>query len=217
MSVFSRVALFATFSLATAALAGGTGAAAAFAAAIAPDSGSSELLPQSVISEAQEEAGRTIDDYTIVPEPTDEEVADAPARAGSLAVLVADRLDSATADREEECLAAAVYFESRSESLEGQLAVARVVLNRAASGRFPASVCGVVMQRGQFSFVRGGGFPPIARSSRDWREAVAIARIASDGQWESGAERALYFHAARVSPGWRMTRVAAIGNHIFYR
>jgi spore germination cell wall hydrolase CwlJ-like protein len=75
----------------------------------------------------------------------------------------------------------------------------------------------VVYQRSQFSCVRGGGMPPIARGSRQWKNAVAIARIANEGSWKSPAEGALYFHAARVSPGWRLTRVAQIQNHVFYR
>ena len=79
-----------------------------------------------------------------------------------------------------ECLAGAVYFESKGEPLRGQLSVAEVILNRARSGRFPASVCGVVKQRGQFSFVRGGRIPAIARASLAWKRAVAIAHIARE-------------------------------------
>jgi spore germination cell wall hydrolase CwlJ-like protein len=78
-------------------------------------------------------------------------------------------------------------------------------------------LCGVVKQRGQFSFVRGGGFPPIARSSTHWRTAVAIAQIAREDLAEGSAPRALFFHARRVSPGWRLTKVATVGNHVFYR
>jgi N-acetylmuramoyl-L-alanine amidase len=146
----------------------------------------------------------------------DEEAREAP-RAGSLLQLVADQAGVATRNREEECLAGAIYFESKSESLEGQLAVAHVIINRAKSGRFPSSLCGVVMQPGQFSFVRGGSMPAIARGTRDWQEAVAVAKIARDGLWDSKAPRALFFHARRVSPGWRLTRVATVGNHVFYR
>jgi N-acetylmuramoyl-L-alanine amidase len=73
------------------------------------------------------------------------------------------------------------------------------------------------MQPSQFSFVRGGGFPPIARNGQQWREAVAIAKIAQNSEWSSGIGKALFFHARYVSPGWRLQRVAAVGNHIFYR
>lgn len=141
---------------------------------------------------------------------------DAP-RAASLAALVDRNDDSPELSRELECLAGAVYFEAKSEPLAGQLAVGRVIVARSKSGRFPNSYCGVVYQRSQFSFVRGGGMPPIARGSRQWKNAMAIARIANEGSWKSPAEGALYFHAARVSPGWRLTRVARIENHVFYR
>jgi N-acetylmuramoyl-L-alanine amidase len=135
----------------------------------------------------------------------------------SLAELVADHADSGTSDAEQECLAGAVYFESKGEPLRGQLSVAEVILNRTHSGRFPASVCGVVKQRGQFSFVRGGRIPAVARASLAWKRAVAIAHIAREGLADGGAPRALFFHARRVSPGWKLTRIAAVGNHIFYR
>lgn len=120
-------------------------------------------------------------------------------------------------DNELRCLAGAIYFEARGESLDGQLAVGRVVVGRAHSGRFPASYCGVVLQPSQFSFVRGQAMPAIPETSAAWRRAVAIARIADEGSWRSQAEGALYFHATRVSPGWRKQRLARIDNHIFYR
>jgi N-acetylmuramoyl-L-alanine amidase len=150
------------------------------------------------------------------------EAAPAPApvatKAANLAQLVALQTIPQTLDREAECLAASVYFESKGEPLEGQLAVAEVVINRAESGgRFPPSICKVVFQKGQFHFVRGGGFPPIAKNSRAWREAVAIAQIAMNEAWESRASKAMFFHATRVSPRWNKTRVAQLGNHVFYR
>jgi len=116
-----------------------------------------------------------------------------------------------------ECLAGAVYFEAKSESLDGQLAVGRVIVARTASGRFPSSYCGVVMQHAQFSFVHGGAMPVIDRSSHTWRQAVKIALIAHRGAWKSPAEGALFFHAARVGPVSGKTRVARIDNHVFYR
>lgn len=134
----------------------------------------------------------------------------------SLAELVAATDLPAEIDPELRCLAGAVYFESRGESLAGQLAVAHVVINRAKSGRFPKSLCGVVHQPSQFSFVRGGRMPAI-RNAAQWTNAVAIAQIARDGSWKTQAPGALFFHARYVSPGWRKTRVASIDNHIFYR
>ena len=136
--------------------------------------------------------------------------------ADSLAELVSETQRPVDLDPELRCLAGAVYFESRGESLVGQLAVAHVVLNRAQSGRFPKSLCGVVHQKSQFSFVRGGKMPAI-RNGSQWNNAVAIAQIARDGIWKNHAPGALFFHARYVSPGWRKTRIAQIDNHIFYR
>ncbi|WP_176592285.1 cell wall hydrolase [Sphingobium sp. EM0848] len=138
-------------------------------------------------------------------------------KADNLAALVDAQGVPEDVEGDMKCLAGAVYFESKGESLEGQLAVARVIINRANSGRFADSLCGVVYQPGQFSFVRGGSMPSIHMSSHSWREAVAIAQIAMDDSWNSKAEGALYFHARRVSPGWGKRQLAAIDNHIFYR
>lgn len=140
-----------------------------------------------------------------------------PVRPASLADLVAATPLPETIDDELRCLAGAVYFESRSESLAGQLAVAHVVINRAESGRFPRTLCGVVYQKSQFSFVRGGQMPPINTAHRQWRNAVAIAQIARQGSWDNAAPGALFFHARHVSPGWNRPRIAQIDNHIFYR
>lgn len=138
-------------------------------------------------------------------------------QASSLAALVDAQGAPEELDGDMKCLAGAVYFEAKGESLEGQLAVARVIINRAKSGRFADSLCGVVYQPSQFSFVRGNGMPPVREASRSWREAVAIAQIAMDDSWDSVAEGALFFHARRVSPGWGKPRLASIDNHVFYR
>jgi spore germination cell wall hydrolase CwlJ-like protein len=137
--------------------------------------------------------------------------------ASSLAELVRKQETGGALEREAHCLAGAVYFESKGESLAGQLAVARVVMARAKSGRFPGSLCGVVFQKSQFSFVRGNAMPNIDKGSQNWRNAIAISKIALDGAWKSPVEGALFFHARRVSPGWRLTRLGTIDNHIFYR
>jgi len=137
--------------------------------------------------------------------------------ANSLAQLIAAQPQPEELARELTCLAGAIYFEARGESLDGQLAVGRVVVARAKSGRFPDTYCGVVFQRSQFSFVRGHALPAIRKTSNAWRTAVAIAQIAHGGSWESPTEGALFFHATWVSPGWRLTRVARVDNHVFYR
>lgn len=211
-----KTAALAVVSFATMAAVGGSGAAPAFGAADILEAQNS-LLPDSVVEAASAEA-QDSDNFTIIEEQPvldSEEIEQEEAK--SLAQLVARHARTTTVSREQECLAAATYFEAKSESLEGQLAVAQVILNRAKSGRFAPSVCGVVFQRGQFSFVRGNGFPPIARGGRDWKEAVAISHIAQNKLWNSSVSNALFFHASHVSPRWRLARVGAVGNHIFYR
>lgn len=215
MRITNRVVATATLSIIGLAALAGVASGSAVIASDIPDRVDSELLPQAVIDAAVEEQN-SLPDVVTAPDDADESPNRAP-KAESLASLVQQRGASSIAGRDAECLAGAVYFESKGEPLLGQLAVAEVILNRTRSGRFPGTVCGVVFQPSQFSFVRGGGFPPINRSSRSWRDAVAIATIALNGEWTSGVGRALFFHADHVSPGWRLTRVAALGNHIFYR
>jgi hypothetical protein len=157
-------------------------------------------------------------------EPTVQTDGDVPAPAAapapeaeyiSLAAAVAAQ-ETDGLDRDLTCMAGAIYFEAKGEPLSGQLAVAEVILNRTKSGRFPKSICSVVTQPGQFSFVRGGRVPAIANNPH-YRTAIAVARVAMADAWDSPAPNAMYFHARRVSPRWRMTKVAAIGNHVFYR
>lgn len=120
--------------------------------------------------------------------------------------------------RELECLATGIYFESKGEPLAGQLAVGKVIANRANSGgRFPSTYCGVLFQRSQFSFIHGHSLPRVARGNRMWQTAVAIAKIVDRDLKDSVADNALFFHARYVSPSWHLKRVASIGNHIFYR
>ncbi|NBW74248.1 MAG: cell wall hydrolase [Sphingomonadaceae bacterium] len=139
------------------------------------------------------------------------------APALSLAELVASQPQPAELSRELNCLATAIYHEAKGETLNGQLAVGRVIVARSKSGRFPDSYCGVVFQPSQFSFVRGNSLPTGPRTAKQWKNAVAVAQIAHEGTWQSPVEGALFFHAAYVSPGWRLTRMARVDNHVFYR
>ena len=138
-------------------------------------------------------------------------------RKADLSTLVGELRSSEAGSRELECLAAGIYFEAKSEPLAGQLAVGQVIANRTSSGRFAKTYCGVLFQRGQFSFVRGGRWPSVSKGSRQWQNAVAVAKIVDQGLKDSSVGKALFFHAKRVSPGWRLRRVASVGNHIFYR
>ncbi len=140
-----------------------------------------------------------------------------PIKAGSLAQMVSAQPQLAEIPRELHCLAGAIYFEAKSESLTGQLAVGRVIVARSKSGRFPNSYCGVVFQPSQFSFVRGRSMPGISKGSKQWKNAVAVAQIAHSGAWSSPVEGALFFHATYVSPGWKLRRVGRVENHVFYR
>jgi len=122
-------------------------------------------------------------------------------------------------DEQANCLATAVYFEARGESLDGQLAVARVVMNRASSGRYPSDWCSVVKQPAQFSFVRHGEFPWIDTASTAWARAQGVARIAIANVVPSVDPNVLWYHATYVAPSWgrRLNMVERIGAHIFYR
>ncbi|MDB5692722.1 MAG: cell wall hydrolase [Alphaproteobacteria bacterium] len=157
--------------------------------------------------------------------------AGAPAGSGPLAVapgalkalrplhdLVISFVDYGNQGSEELCLAKAVYFEARGETLDGQLAVAQVVLNRASSGVYPPTVCGVVTQHAQFSFVRGGHMPPPDTASDCWKKALAIADIAMKRLAATVAPNVLWYHASYVAPAWgrQHVRVTRIGTHIFY-
>jgi spore germination cell wall hydrolase CwlJ-like protein len=142
-----------------------------------------------------------------------------PQEGRSLDELVVDYAAAETAGAEQDCLANAIYFEARGEPLQGQLAVAEVVINRAASGRYPATLCGVVVQPAQFSFVRRGRIPTADRGSDAWRRAVAVARIARERMMPRVLPQScLWYHARYVSPSWgrRLAQSARIGLHIFY-
>jgi hypothetical protein len=136
----------------------------------------------------------------------------------SLGELVKTLASDVTGDLQQECLARAVYFEARGEPIQGQLAVAEVVLNRAASGKYPGTACAVITQKAQFSFIRHGRFPKADRKSAAWRKAVAVARIAKGGMAQELSPDVLWYHATYVAPSWgrRLNRETQIGLHIFY-
>jgi spore germination cell wall hydrolase CwlJ-like protein len=137
---------------------------------------------------------------------------------GDLASMVAQLRAPDAGSDELKCLATGIYFESKGEPLAGQLAVGQVIANRTESGgRFPGTYCGVLFQRGQFSFVHGHSLPSVNHANKQWQTAVAIAKIVDEGLQSSIAGDALFFHARYVSPGWHMKRVASIGNHVFFR
>lgn len=125
-------------------------------------------------------------------------------------------------DGEWQCLTEALYFESRGESLDGQSAVAEVILNRVDSPLYPRTVCGVVKQRGgggcQFSYVCDGRTDRM-RETEAADLAGRIARAMLDNAPRVLTEGATHFHTKSVRPSWskRFSRTASIGAHFFYR
>ncbi len=126
---------------------------------------------------------------------------------------------------ERRCLANGIYFEARGESVEGQKAVAQVIVNRVKNPAYPNSVCGVVYQNKhmknacQFSFACDGIRDRVS-AGRHWKMAKKVANDAIDGRvWLSSIGSSSHYHADYVKPRWRrsMKRMVKIGRHIFYR
>ncbi len=132
------------------------------------------------------------------------------------------RQPDATGGEQFQCLAQVLYHEARGESLQGQVAVAEVVLNRVDDPAFPNTVCGVVHQgnsRGcQFSWTCDGR-PDRIRNSEAYGEVAKVARAMLDGVPRGLTDGATYFHTPSVRPAWarRFTKTVRLGNHIFYR
>ena len=127
-------------------------------------------------------------------------------------------------DNEMTCLALNIYFEARSEPVDGMLAVGHVVLNRVAHRNFPNSICDVVRQGGevvrhrcQFSWWCDGQSDE-PRNSGAWDAARLIAWFIVNGYTEDPTSGALWYHADYVEPYWREAylRGPQIGRHIFY-
>ena len=136
-------------------------------------------------------------------------------------VIAERRLQNA----EMECLARAVYFEARSETELGQLAVAKVILNRVKDPGYPKTICGVVYQGSgsrnscQFSFACDG-LPDDVKSATAWANAKRIAQKAIGGDASLAAiGNATNYHADYVRPAWARTmrRLIQIGHHVFYQ
>jgi spore germination cell wall hydrolase CwlJ-like protein len=133
--------------------------------------------------------------------------------------------DSKARARHEKCLAEAVYFEARGEAVRGQIAVAQVVLNRAFSGFYPSTVCGVVYQNKhrhlacQFTFACDN-VADVVREPDMWDRARKIAKAMLDGQlWLPEVAKSTHYHAYWVHPSWvhEMKKMYRFGVHTFYR
>ncbi|KRR26745.1 hydrolase [Bradyrhizobium lablabi] len=170
--------------------------------------------------------------------------ADGPVRAGEMGESVAPKgevnadnqraktpaerlglFDEKSRAKSEKCLAEAVYFEARGEAVRGQIAVAQVVLNRAFSGKYPETVCGVVYQNKhrhlacQFTFACDNN-KDVIREPDMWERAKKIAKAMLDGQlWLPEVDKSTHYHAYWVRPSWvnEMKKMYKTGVHTFYR
>ncbi|WOH64907.1 cell wall hydrolase [Bradyrhizobium sp. BWA-3-5] len=170
--------------------------------------------------------------------------ADGPVRAGEMGESVAPKgevnadnqraktpaerlglFDEKSRAKSEKCLAEAVYFEARGEAVRGQIAVAQVVLNRAFSGKYPETVCGVVYQNKhrhlacQFTFACDNN-KDVIREPDMWERAKKIAKAMLDGQlWLPEVDKSTHYHAYWVRPSWvsEMRKMYKTGVHTFYR
>jgi len=122
------------------------------------------------------------------------------------------------------CLAEALYFEARGESVKGQAAVAEVILNRVDSERFPDTVCDVITQgtgkryQCQFTYTCDG-HPETIHEPRAWEQVGKVARAMIDGAQRRLTKGATHYHTTAVRPGWARTytHTATVGVHKFYR
>jgi spore germination cell wall hydrolase CwlJ-like protein len=149
----------------------------------------------------------------------------APVSAAEIPQTAATRVALERLLAEHRCLAEVMYYEARGEGEDGQTAVARVVLNRLASGNHGNTICAVAYEGAhqtfcQFTFVCDGSLDQPKRPEA-WRSAQVLAARIMTGQVSAGTEAddATYYHNTTVRPTWapKMLRLARIGNHIFYR
>lgn len=115
------------------------------------------------------------------------------------------------------CMACVIYYEARGESRQGRIAVGAVVMNRVESGRFAGSVCGVVFQRGQFSWINPNVRSSVRLNQAAWNDSVQVARQILAKQYSDPSNGALYFHHRSRSPNNGKRTTAVIGQHIFKR
>ena len=133
-----------------------------------------------------------------------------------LLILLLVPISLKAVDREFECLAKNVYYESRGEPHKGQLAVALVTLNRLDNPKFPKSICAVVYQKNQFSWTRNYKLQRSRVNQEQWDNAREVAMQAYMDRNILGYFQATHFHNASVSPGWNLRKVTKINNHTFY-
>jgi spore germination cell wall hydrolase CwlJ-like protein len=179
-------------------------------------------VPRAMVERAAPAAPErlSLEDFRQLPAAEVPQVIDAVTAPGA----AARPFTAATSTNALDCLADAVYYEARGEPIDGQRAVAQVVLNRVRHPAFPHSVCGVVFQGSQratgcqFSFTCDGSMRR-QPAGEAWRRARDIAEAALSGYVFAPVGLATHFHADYVHPWWAgaMRRAVTIGTHIFYR
>jgi N-acetylmuramoyl-L-alanine amidase len=112
-----------------------------------------------------------------------------------------------------QCLADNVYFESRGEQFKGKLAVALVTLNRVGLPEYKNTICGVVYQKGQFTWTKT---KHKVTDFYAWTDALLAANMALEDSKVLGNFNATHYHSTDINPGWKLRKVARIGKHQFY-
>ena len=135
-----------------------------------------------------------------------------------------DSLRMPKMNSELKCLSEALYFEARGEQIEGQIAVADVIINRKSSNRFPNTICSVVSEGShkrhacQFSYNCDGKLE-LVYDKKTYRRIVKLSSMILNGAFSDVTNGATFFHASEVSPSWskKFKRTRKIGRHIFYK
>ena len=131
-----------------------------------------------------------------------------------------------TRERQLDCLAMNIYREAGHEPFEGKVGVAQVTLNRAASGKFPSDVCGVIYQKNvvmekvvcQFSWACDSAAKAHPVNREAYNESMAVAKkVLLEGFRLDVLKDAMYYHAEYINPNWPFAKIGKIGQHIFYK
>ena len=142
------------------------------------------------------------------------------------AELQASPITAEVRDKQLDCLAKNIYHEAKGEPFEGKVAVAQVTINRAASGQFPSDICKVVYQKNvvydkvlcQFSWYCEQATVAKPKNTAAYKECQIVARQVLLEEFRlPSLNKALYFHATHINPGWKREKVATIGGHVFYK
>ncbi|WP_139792918.1 cell wall hydrolase [Pseudophaeobacter leonis] len=147
-----------------------------------------------------------------------------PAEGISFTKAWLDKQPKASGDENFACLAEALYFEARGETVKGQFAVAEVIMNRVKSAQFPDTPCSVINQgtgrryQCQFTYTCDG-HEEVIHEKRAYARVAKVAKLVIDGAAPQLTQGATYYHTTAVRPRWSrsFTKTMRIGVHLFYR